>query len=95
MYRSALEELKAWKEKPGRLPLVLLGARQVGKTWLLKEFGRACYDDVCYVNFEETDSLKGIFDGEISPERIIGYLLNLPLYSLFNLKNILGTVQQA
>ncbi|MCR5621029.1 MAG: hypothetical protein K6G18_04160 [Treponema sp.] len=50
MYRSALEELKAWKEKPGRLPLVLLGARQVGKTWLLKEFGRVCYDDVCYVN---------------------------------------------
>ena len=74
MYRSALEELKAWKEKPGRLPLVLLGARQVGKTWLLKEFGRVCFEDVCYVNFEETDSLKGIFDGEISPERIIGYL---------------------
>lgn len=74
MYRFALERLKAWKIKKNRLPLILLGARQVGKTWLLKEFGKTCFEDVCYINFEQSGNLKEIFEGEISPERIIEYL---------------------
>ena len=53
MYRTVIEKLKEWKEKKDRLPIILLGARQVGKTWLMKEFGRSCFADVCYVNFEE------------------------------------------
>lgn len=74
MYRTTLEKLKKWKDSQNRLPLILLGARQVGKTWLLKEFGANCFSDVCYVNFESAKNLKSIFDGEISPERIIEYL---------------------
>ncbi len=74
MYRSTLEELKEWKNKTDRLPLILLGARQVGKTWLLKEFGRQCFNDVCYINFEESQNLKGIFNGQLSADRIIEYL---------------------
>lgn len=74
MYRTALEELKRWKSRSDRLPLILLGARQVGKTWLLKEFGRTCFDDVCYVNFEESKNLRSIFGGQLSTDRIIEYL---------------------
>ena len=69
-----MEDLKRWKEAPGRLPLILKGARQVGKSWLLQEFGRTCFDDVVYINFENAGSLKEIFDGVINPQRIIDYL---------------------
>ena len=48
MYRTVIEKLKEWKKKKDRLPIILLGARQVGKTWLMKEFGRFCFADVCY-----------------------------------------------
>ncbi len=58
------------------------GARQVGKTWILKEFGRKCFDDVCYVNFESTTPLKALFDGDISVKRIVEYL------SVYNKKKI-------
>ena len=50
MERFALEELKKWKENPDRKPLVLMGARQVGKTWLMREFGRLFYKNVAYVS---------------------------------------------
>ena len=74
MYRSEIENIIAWKNKADRKPLILLGARQVGKTWLLKEFGNKCFDDVCYVNFEQPGQLKELFDGNISTERIIDFL---------------------
>lgn len=74
MYRSEIENIIAWKDKADRKPLILLGARQVGKTWLLKEFGNKCFDDVCYVNFEQPGQLKELFDGNISTERIIDFL---------------------
>jgi len=48
--RMAVEQLVAWKESPYRKPLMLKGVRQVGKTWLLKEFGRRCYDNIAYFN---------------------------------------------
>ena len=70
----AIEKLKEWKEKQGRLPLILMGARQVGKTWLMKEFGRQCFEDICYVNLENPGEIADIFQGTILPERIIEYL---------------------
>lgn len=74
MYRTDIDKLNSWKESPNRQPLILLGARQVGKTWLLKEFGRQCFSDVCYVNFEQPGQLTELFDGSIDINRIIDYL---------------------
>lgn len=74
MYRVVLEKLNEWKEKSDRLPLILLGARQVGKTWLLKEFGKQYFNDVCYINFEQPGDLIQLFDGSINVERILDYL---------------------
>lgn len=74
MYRQAIENLKIWKEKKDRKPLLLMGARQVGKTWLMKEFGQKYFDDVCYVNFENPGSMEGIFEGTIIPKRILDLL---------------------
>ena len=74
VYRTLIEDLKQWKSRPGRLPLILKGARQVGKSWLLLEFGRTCFQDVVYVNFENAGNLGQIFDGVIEPQRIIDYL---------------------
>lgn len=74
MERLLLEELKKWQNKADRKPLILRGARQVGKTWLLKEFGRLCFRDVCYINFEQIDSLESVFSGTIHPEDIINQL---------------------
>ena len=74
MDRLLLEDLKRWKHKADRKPLILRGARQVGKTWLLKEFGSKCFEDVCYINFEQKDLLEAIFAGSLSPKRIIDQL---------------------
>jgi len=53
MERFAMKDLIAWKNSPRRRPLLVQGARQVGKTWLIKEFGRANFSAVAYVNFLE------------------------------------------
>ena len=74
MYRKLINELKEWKEKKDRLPLILKGARQVGKTWLLQEFGEKYFDDVLYINFENTNDISDLFEGSIEPKRIIEYL---------------------
>lgn len=74
MYRKLFADLKAWKDKKGRLPLILKGARQVGKTWLLKEFGKTCFDDVLYINFENAANMEELFAGVIEPQRIIDLL---------------------
>lgn len=71
MKRIVLENLKEWKEKKDRKPLILQGARQVGKTWLLQEFGRQCFDDVCYINFERNVPINQSFEGALDPQRII------------------------
>ena len=52
MYRSAIEKLKKWKKSYFRKPLIIEGARQVGKTWLMKEFGKECYKKTVYINFD-------------------------------------------
>jgi predicted AAA+ superfamily ATPase len=74
MRRLLMRDLISWKNKNDRLPLILRGARQVGKTWLLREFGKTEFDDVLYVNFENAPLLKEAFDGDISPQRILDLL---------------------
>ena len=71
MKRFALERLKEWKEKPNRKPLIIRGARQVGKTWLMKEFGKTSFEKVAYVNFDSNTRMQQVFDGEINIERIV------------------------
>ncbi|MCI5511821.1 MAG: ATP-binding protein [Eubacterium sp.] len=71
MKRFALDRLKEWKDKKGRKPLIIRGARQVGKTWLMKEFGNTCFEKVAYVNFDSNTRMKQVFDGEITVERMI------------------------
>ena len=69
-----MEALKKWKAKENRKPLLIMGARQVGKTWLMKEFGKAYYDNYVYFNFDEEDELKSIFETNKNPQRIIDLL---------------------
>ncbi len=74
MKRNAIKELYEWKENNGRKPLVILGARQVGKTWLMKEFGKEAYKKCAYVNFEDNDDLRGLFEHDFDIQRIIANL---------------------
>ena len=74
MKRNALEDLLRWKSGEDRKPMVLKGARQVGKTWLMKEFGRAAYDSFVYFNFDEEEELKSIFEANKNPHRIVELL---------------------
>lgn len=74
MKRNAILDLVQWKNNPERKPMVLRGARQVGKTWLMKEFGQNYYDNYVYFNFDEEDELKSIFETNKNPQRIIELL---------------------
>ena len=74
MRRNAIQDMINWKNDAERKPLVLKGARQVGKTWLMKEFGRSCYKNYVYFNFDEEDALKSIFETNKNPQRIIALL---------------------
>ena len=74
MKRTALKQLIDWKKSPKRKPLILNGARQVGKTWLMKEFGKQEFQDVVYVNFESSTRLKKIFSEDFQIDRIIAAL---------------------
>lgn len=71
MKRYALEALLQWKQAKDRMPMVLWGARQVGKTWLMREFGRVEFKKVIYANFDSDPSLCGYFETSLNPERII------------------------
>ena len=71
MYRFALEDLKKWKDNPTRKPLVIQGARQVGKTWLMKEFGTQEYENAVYLNFDSDSRFASIFDEDVDPKRIV------------------------
>ncbi len=74
MQRGALEQMLAWKNNANRKPLILKGARQVGKTWLMREFGQNYYDDFAYFNFDETAELNSIFTANKNPQRIVELL---------------------
>ncbi len=75
MRRKITEQLSKWKnKKTGRMPLLLYGARQVGKTHILQEFGKNNYKNVAYVNLETNQSVSSFFTENIEPQRIIRYL---------------------
>lgn len=74
MKRKAIENLLAWKNSEDRKPLILKGARQVGKTWLMKEFGELYYEDYFYFNFDEEDELKSLFETNKDAHRLIELL---------------------
>lgn len=71
MERFAMRKLAEWKEKNGRKPLIIRGARQVGKTWIMKEFGKRYFEQVAYVNFDSNVRMQQVFEGELDIERII------------------------
>ena len=77
MERTMMQQLKIWKDKPGRKPLLMTGVRQCGKTFLLKQFGRECFEDLAYYNFEEDDTLSSVFEYDLRVERIIDELGNI------------------
>ena len=74
MYRKALVKLAEWKSSSRRKPLILKGARQVGKTWLMKEFGRLNYEKTFYFSFENDSELAKIFTANKDPDRIVSLL---------------------
>lgn len=74
MYRVAQEQLQNWKEKHDRKPLIIRGARQVGKTWLMKDFARTSYQNSAYVNFEDAPQLQGLFVEDFDIDRIVKVL---------------------
>ena len=74
MHRNAFDKLIAWKNSPDRKPLILKGARQVGKTWLMNEFGAKQYASCVYLNFDEEDGLRSIFETNKNPQRIVELL---------------------
>ncbi len=77
MYRKIMRFLEAWKEDEHRKPLVLQGARQVGKTYSVLEFGRTCYENVAYFNFETNPKLNETFEEDISPDYLIPILSHI------------------
>lgn len=74
MKRNAINDLIKWKSSEERKPMVLKGARQSGKTWLMKEFGKNFYKSTAYFNFDEEEELKSIFESNKNPQRIIELL---------------------
>lgn len=74
MKRTLMASLIAWKNKSERMPLILYGARQVGKTWLIKEFGAKHFSDTLYINFEIDIALAKDFEAKLQPERLINLL---------------------
>lgn len=77
MYRKIMQYLKDWKTNPFRKPLILQGARQVGKTYAILEFGRTCYENVAYFNFETDPKLAKTFEENISPNYLIPILSHI------------------
>ena len=69
MKRFALEKLKEWKDKANRKPLIIRGARQVGKTWLMKEFGKNCYEKTAYISFYNNQRMDAVFENDFDVKR--------------------------
>lgn len=78
MYRIAIESLLKWKQNKYRKPLIIEGARQVGKTWLMKEFGKQAYENTVYINFDSNPEMADLFASDLNTERLI---MGLELYS--------------
>lgn len=71
MYRIAMEKLYKWKESRRRKPLIIEGARQVGKTWLMKEFGSKAYADTVYINFDSNSRMAELFASDLNIDRLV------------------------
>ncbi len=74
MYRRLTEQLKRWKESRDRKPMIIRGARQVGKTWIMKEFGRTCYQKYAYISMDENEVMEEVFRDAFDIPRIISAL---------------------
>jgi len=66
-----MEQLLIWKQKKNKKPLIIRGARQVGKTWLMKEFGKTAYKETVYISFDNNNQMQALFESNLSIERII------------------------
>lgn len=71
MERLIIKKLEQWKNSPHRKPLILRGARQVGKTWVMKEFGKRYFKNVAYINFDNNAAMKNAFEVDFDMNRII------------------------
>jgi len=71
MYRTAINALNKWKSKSTKKPLIIRGARQVGKTWLMQEFGRVAYKHTVYISFDNNQRMKGLFSADLDVTRLI------------------------
>ena len=71
MYREKIKELEEWKNSKDRMPLIIRGARQVGKTWIMKEFGKDNYKKVAYINFDGNKRMEELFEPDFDIDRII------------------------
>jgi len=78
MYRIAIEKLLKWKQSKRRKPLIIEGARQVGKTWLMKEFGKQAYTETIYINFDSNSRMAELFASDLDTDRLI---MGLELYA--------------
>lgn len=82
MQRHILQSLQAWKAKDKRKPLIIQGARQVGKTWAMKAFGAAAFEQVAYINFDNNSRMQTLFGGDFDIQRL---LLGLSIESGVNI----------
>ena len=71
MYRNAMAKLLSWSDSPSRKPLIVNGARQVGKTWLVLAFGEDRYDSVAHIVFLDNEDMKRAFEGSLDAERLL------------------------
>jgi len=71
MHRNAMSELHRWKQKENKKPLIIRGARQVGKTWLMREFGKTAFKNTLYINFDNNAPVKELFSADMKIERIV------------------------
>jgi len=71
MRRHAMQDLIDWKNRNNRMPLIIRGARQVGKTWLMKEFGNSHFLKVAYINFDNNERMKSLFENDYDINRLI------------------------
>jgi predicted AAA+ superfamily ATPase len=74
MKRDILQKLENWKNSANRKPLVLTGTRQVGKTWIIQEFGKTQFKNVAYIMFEKNENMRKLFDGSLYPKDLLPFL---------------------
>lgn len=89
MERLILDKLLDWKASPYRKPLILKGVRQVGKTWILKEFGSRYYENTAYFNFDENEEYKQFFETTKDVNRLLQNLMLASGQKLFQKRHLL------